>query len=118
MPEEREYLTSLENLFTANGGKFYFVELRADIETRLERNETPHRMERKVSKRDIQRSKSDLLKSAEKHRLNSNNGEVWFDNHLKIDNTKLSADEVTDMVIREFQLVANEKDENEYRFGG
>lgn len=45
MPEEREYLTNLENLFTANGGNFYFVELSATLETRLERNETPHRLD-------------------------------------------------------------------------
>ena len=117
MPEEHEYLTNLENLFTANGGNFYFVELRADIETRIERNETPHRLNRKFSKRDIEWSKSDLLQSAEKYKLNTSNDEVWFDNHLKIDNTKRSADEVANMVINEFQLVANEKDEKEYRFG-
>ena len=62
MPAEREYLNSLANLFQSNGGKFYFVELSANLETRLERNETPHRMERKASKRDIEWSKSNLLK--------------------------------------------------------
>ena len=51
MPQEREYLTSLKNLFEQAGGSFYFVELSADLETRLARNETPHRMERKASKR-------------------------------------------------------------------
>ena len=58
MPQEIEYLTSLANSFRSNGGEFYFVELSADLETRLERNETPHRMERKTSKRDIEWSKS------------------------------------------------------------
>lgn len=117
MPEERKYLTSLENLFTTNGGNFYFVELRTDIETRLARNETPHRLERKFSKKDIERSKADLLKSAEKYKLNSDEDEVWFGNHLKIDNTNLSADEVADMVIHKFQLAVKEKAEKEYRFG-
>ena len=36
--------------------------------------------------------------NAEKYRLNSDEGEVWFDNHLKIDNTELSPDEVAALV--------------------
>ncbi|MBR5566221.1 MAG: AAA family ATPase [Roseburia sp.] len=117
MPEEREYLTNLAELFTAEGGEFYFVELRADLETRLARNETPHRMEKKASKRDVAWSKANLLHDAENHRLNSNEGELWFTNHIKVDNTNLCPDEVSDTVIKEFKLTANEKEEHEYRFG-
>ncbi len=117
LPQEREYLTGLADLFQSAGGKFYFAELSADLATRLERNETPHRMERKASKRDVAWSRANLLKDAENHRLNSNEGETWFDNHIKINNTNLSPDEVADMVIEQFQLVANEKEEKEYRFG-
>lgn len=118
MPQEREYLTKLAELFESNGGKFYFVELSADLETRLERNVTPHRMERKASKRDIEWSKSNLLRDTEKHRLNSDDGEIWFENHIKIDNTKLEPDEVADRIIKAFALEANDKEEKEYRFGG
>lgn len=117
LQEEREYLTSLADLFTSNGGHFYFVELSADLETRLERNETPHRMERKATKRNTEWSKSNLLKDAQNHRLNSEAGEIWFENHMKIDNTNLSPDEVADMVIKEFRLTSNDKEEKEYRFG-
>lgn len=117
IPEEKEYLTGLADLFETTGGNFYFVELSADLGTRLERNETPHRMERKASKRDVTWSKSNLLSDTEKHRLNSDSDEVWFENHIKIDNTKLEPDEVADMVIEAFHLVANEKEEKEYRFG-
>ena len=118
MQEERDYLTNLKELFERNGGKFYFVELSADLETRLERNETPHRMERKASKRDVAWSRANLLHDAEKYRLNSNEDEVWFEHHLKIDNTHLEPDQVADMVITAFQLTANDRDEKEYRFGG
>ena len=117
MPEEREYLTKLADLFVSNGGSFFFVELSADLATRLARNETPYRMERKASKRDVAWSRSNLLKDAENHRLNSDEGEIWFENHMKIDNTNLSPDEVADRVIEHFGLVANEKEEKEYRFG-
>ena len=116
MQEEREYLNRLHHMFTESGGNFWFVELSASLEERLARNETPHRMERKASKRDVAWSKANLLKDAEKHRLNSAEGETWFENHLKIDNTGLAPDRVADMVIKAFGLTANEKDEKEYRF--
>lgn len=117
VPEEREHLTRLAEMFEASGGNFYFVELSADLETRLQRNETPHRMERKPSKRDVAWSRANLLRDAERHRLNSEEGEVWFTHHLKIDNTNLSPDEAADIVIRTFGLIPNEKEEREYRFG-
>ena len=104
MQEERDYLQSLHDLFTENGGRFFFVELSADLETRIARNETPHRMERKASKRDVEWSRANLLKDAREHRLNSDEGETWFTHHLKIDNTELSPDEVADRVIEAFGL--------------
>ena len=116
-PEEREYLTELKDLFEQSGGQFYFVELSADIETRLARNETPHRMERKASKRDVAWSRANLLDGAAKYRLNSAEGETWFENHLKIDNSHLEPDQVADLVIEKYHLKANEKEEKEYRFG-
>ena len=116
-PEEREYLTELKDLFEQSGGQFYFVELSADIETRLARNETPHRMERKASKRDVAWSRANLLDGAAKYRLNSTEGETWFENQLKIDNSHLEPDQVADLVIEKYHLKANEKEEKEYRFG-
>lgn len=117
MQEERDYLTGLQNLFEQHSGRFFFVELSATLETRLRRNETPYRMERKPSKRDVAWSRANLLKDAEAHRLNSEEGELWFENHLKIDNTDLDPDQVADRIIRAFHLTANDRDEREYRFG-
>ena len=117
IPEEREYLSKLKDLFEQGGGRFYFVELSADLETRLARNETPHRMKRKASKRDVTWSRDNLLKDARRHRLNSDENEVWFENHLKIDNTDLTPDRAADRVIEVFGLVPNDKSEKEYRFG-
>ena len=116
-PEEREYLTQLKDLFERGSGQFYLVELSADLETRLARNETPHRMERKASKKDVAWSRADLLRSSERYRLNTNEGETWFEHHLKIDNTNLTPDEVADRVISAWNLTAVEKEEKEYRFG-
>jgi shikimate kinase len=115
--EERDYLNKLHDMFTENGGRFFFVELRTSLEERLKRNETPHRIEKKPSKRDVDWSREDLLSDAANHRLNSDEGEIWFENHLKIDNTDLSPEAATDIVIKTFGLTADEKDEKAYRFG-
>ena len=113
MEEDVNYLKALEAQFTESGGSFYFVELSAALETRLFRNETPHRMERKPSKRNTEWSKNDILKTAERYKLNTDEGETLFSHHLKIDNTYLSPDEVADRVIEAFGLVPNEKEEKE-----
>ena len=117
MQEERDYLNALHDQFTGSGGRFYFVELSADLDERLARNETPHRMERKASKRDVEWSRNNLLMDAREHRLNSDEGEIWFENHLKIDNTDLTPAEVADKVIEAFGLTAHDRDEKEYRYG-
>ena len=117
MEYEKRYMTSLAEAFESSGGNFYFVELSADLATRLERNETPHRLAMKPSKRDIEYTRKDLLKTAQAHRLNSDPDEFWFPHHLKIDNTTLSPDEVADIIVSSFHLIPNEKEEKEYRFG-
>lgn len=99
-----DYLNSLKRLFEATGGTFYFVELSADVETRLERNASLSRLEQKESKKDIERSTKDLLDTMKKYRLNSYEGETICPNHLKIDNTNLSPEEVTDIIVKHFEL--------------
>lgn len=115
--EEINYLKTLEHQFKASGGNFYIVELSTDLDTRLKRNLTPHRMERKASKKDTKWSEENLLKDSQRHRLNTKEGEILFENHLKIDNTNLSPDEVADIVIGKYNLKANQKEEKEYRYG-
>jgi len=103
-PEDIEYLNNLKRMFETTGGQFYFVELEADVKTRLERNVTPHRLESKFTKNDIERSQKDLLETMEKYRLNSNEVEFICPNHLKINNTNLEPEAVADQVIEYFKL--------------
>ena len=104
-PEDIEYLNNLRNMFEATGGQFYFVELEADVKTRLERNVTPHRLSSKFTKNDVERSQRDLLDTMEKYRLNSNDGELICANHMKINNTNLEPEEVADQVVEYFKLI-------------
>ena len=106
-PEDIEYLNNLRNMFEVTGGQFYFVELEADVKTRLERNVTPHRLASKFTKNDVERSQRDLLDTMEKYRLNSNDGELICPNHLKINNTNLEPEEVTDQVVEHFKLISS-----------
>lgn len=102
--DDINYLNDLKAKFEATGGKFYFVELEADLDERLKRNVTPHRLESKFSKNDIERSTKDLLNTHEKYRLNTKDGEKYWDTHIKINNTNLSPEEVTDIIIEKYGL--------------
>ena len=53
----------------------YVIELETSLEERLKRNKTANRLEHKASKRNLEWSEKDLLKSMEKYKLNSNSGE-------------------------------------------
>ena len=117
MESEKVYLEGLERMFVDAGGSLYFLELSCDLDTRLKRNETPHRMERKPSKRDLVWSRSNLISDARNHRLNTDKDEYWFENHLKIDNTHLLPDEVAEMAIKAFSLMPNDRADSEYRWG-
>ena len=110
MKEDIDYLNKLKSMFTMSGGNFYFVELYADIETRLKRNVTPHRLESKKSKQDTEWSNNELIETSNKYRLSSNKDEYIFDTHYKIDNTNLEPDEVSDMIIKHFDLKENNND--------
>ncbi|MCJ8007336.1 AAA family ATPase [Lederbergia wuyishanensis] len=104
MKEDLDYMDEICQIFESKGGTVYFVELEADVEERLERNKSPHRLVQKPTKRNIEWSERDLLKSMEKYRLNSIEGEINREHYLRINNTNLGAEEVAKMIKEEFQL--------------
>lgn len=99
-----DYVNQVTQLFESRGANVYFVELEADVEERLERNKTPNRLEHKPTKRNIEWSENDLLKSMEEYRLNSLDGEIERENYIRINNTNLSPKEVADLVKEKFNL--------------
>ena len=90
--------------FDPNRTEFYFAELVASQEIRLQRNVTENRLLHKASKRNIEVSNQRLLDDDKKSRLVSNDGEIAFENYIKIDNTDLSAETVAKMIKERFSL--------------
>lgn len=101
---ELSYLNEIKAKFENTGGNFYFVELSASLDTRLERNVTPNRLQKKKSKQDLEWSRKNLLYAQEKYRMNTNEDEYWFDNHLKINNENLSPEVAAQMIVDKFNL--------------
>lgn len=104
MESDWEYVRNLTKLFESRGATVYYVELEADLDERLERNKTPNRLEHKPKKRDLEWSENDLLQTLDKHRLNSLDGEIPFENYIKIDNTNMSAEEVAQVIKNRFDF--------------
>ena len=104
MPSDWEYLEWVKSFFTPYGTEFYYVELVADREVRMQRNVTENRLEHKASKRDIEASSARLLRDDAAHRMESLPGEIPFENYIKIDNTELSPETVALMIRERFGL--------------
>ena len=99
-----KYVDDLKEKYEKTGGKFYLVELETDLEERLKRNVTEERLKAKPTKRDTERSNKELVDSIEKYRMNSNDGEVTYENYIKINNTNLTQEEVTRIIVEKFNL--------------
>lgn len=99
MPTDREYIMNVASKFD----EVYCVELIADQNVRLERNKTENRLKNKASKRELAASEKRLL-NEERYRLVSDEGEIPFENYLRIDNTSLAPDVVAKMIKEKFNL--------------
>lgn len=99
MPTDREYIINVASKFD----EVYCVELIADQSVRLERNKTENRLKNKASKRNLEGSRQRLL-NEERYRLVSEEGEIPFENYMRIDNTDLAPDAVAQMIKKEFNL--------------
>ncbi|MFC3769014.1 AAA family ATPase [Paenibacillus sp. GCM10012303] len=104
MQADWDYVQKISGIFESKGGVVYYVELEADVEERLERNKSPNRLLHKPTKRNIEFSEQDLLRSMDKYRLNSYEGEIRKENYIRINNTKLGAEEVAQLIKEKFHL--------------
>jgi len=99
-----DYIEHVTNIFRKNGADVYYVELVASQEVRLQRNITENRLKHKASKRDIESSNQRLINDDMNYRCVSNDGEILFDNYIKINNSNLSAESVAKIIKEHFDL--------------
>src|SRR5690606_14623135 len=104
LEEDWRFVEETCEIFESKGAEVYFVELEASLEERLKRNKSDYRLEQKPTKRNIEHSEKELIKTFEKHRLNSNVGEIKRENYIRINNTYLSPNEVARMIKERFNL--------------
>jgi hypothetical protein len=103
-PSDWEYVNNVCKIFESRGGTVYFVELEADLNERIERNKSPHRLEHKPTKRNIEWSENNLKESMKKYRLNSFDGEIKIEEYIRINNTNMGAEEVAKVIKEKFKL--------------
>ena len=99
-----DYIEYVKSIFKPYDTEFYYVELVASQEVRLERNATENRLQNKASKRDVKLSNQRLVRDDSKYRLESFDGEIPFENYMKIDNSNLPPDEVARIIKDRFSL--------------
>lgn len=106
MQSDWDYIEHVKDIFKQRHDdvEFYYVELVAPQKIRLERNATENRLNNKASKRDIDLSNQRLLNDDAKHRCESYDREITFDNYIKIDNSSLKPDAVAYKIKQEFNL--------------
>ena len=104
MPSEWEYLEHIKEIFEPYGTEFYYVELIAPQEIRLQRNTTENRLKHKPSKRDIETSRQRLLNDDANHRCVSREGEIPFENYLRIENSDKEPETVARLIKDAFGL--------------
>ena len=102
--EDWDYTDRIRKIFEPYETKFYYVELVAPLQTRLARNVTENRLKHKASKRDVATSERRLLNDDKRFRLESLEGELPFENYIKINNADLTASEVATIIKERFDL--------------
>jgi hypothetical protein len=101
---DRKYIDKVLKIFQVHGASVYFVELEADLDERLLRNESDYRLSMKPSKRDVTHTRKKLLEHEKIYKMNSKDDFYYKENYMKINNTQLSADQVAIQISQHFKF--------------
>jgi hypothetical protein len=93
-----ERVERMTGIFKRYNADIYYVELHAPLDIRLQRCVSENRLNHKPSWRDKEKSYNYLKNHG--FRCVSNDGEIPFDNYIKIDNSNISP-EIAAKIIRE-----------------
>ena len=101
--DDWDYIEGVKDIFRPFDTEFYYVELIAPQDIRLARNATENRIKNKPSKANVEQSSKRLL-NEDNYRLVSNEGEIPFENYLRIYNSNLSASDTALLIKRTLNL--------------
>ena len=99
-----DYINNVASIFKEKGGEICWVELEANVDERLVRNKSEHRLNHKPTKRNVESSEQQLRDGMVNHRLNSLPDEIKEENYLRIDNTNLEPSVVSVKIKERFNL--------------
>ena len=99
-----DYIEHVCDIFREYNAEIFFVELVATQNIRLKRNITENRLKNKASKRNIDFSNNRIIEDDENYRCVSTDGEIPYDNYIKIDNSNRSPEAVADIIKVRFGL--------------
>lgn len=99
-----DYVAHVRDIFLARNPdtEFCYVELTASQKLRLERNVSWNRLKNKASKNDVEQSNRRLIRDDSRYRLESLEGEIPFENYVKIDNSQLTPVETAELIKEHF----------------
>jgi hypothetical protein len=104
VPQDQETVDAYAKPFRDRGARVLFVELEATQAERLRRNEGASRLAEKPSMRDLDASRHRLLELDGRYQLNSGGKFDGREDYLRLDSTRLTADQVAERVIEHFRL--------------
>ena len=99
------YLKDIQDLLNEYHQQILFVELETSLEERLRRNRTENRLKYKPLKRYFEVSEREILETDKTNQLNSQKRPSGLHHYLKIDNTNLSAEEVSKQIQEKMKII-------------
>lgn len=100
-----DFLRKIQEVFHSFKRDILFVELETDLNERLRRNRTEHRMECKPLKRDLEWSENDILSTATFAQFNPEKSPKFLKHYYKINNTDLSARESAELILQKLDEI-------------
>lgn len=104
-PADDAEIEEYASIFRARGSPVFYVELQASQIARLERNDTPFRLEHKPFKRDVAFSRQNLIDMDARYQLDSGDRFADRADWMRIDNSDVAPAQVAEMVIDRFGLL-------------
>jgi len=99
-----DFIDRTVEIFSKENADIYYVELEADVKTRLNRNKSANRLKHKPSKIDLEASEEELIGTDKSQVLNSKENKFGRKNHFKINNTNIDAIDAARMIKEKFNL--------------